>query len=343
MRQLKYKEALSEGLVQAMERDESIFVTGISVDYEGGVFGTTSEALKRFGPSRVFDAPAMENALTGIAIGAAAMGKRPVIVHPRVDFSFLAMDQLFNLAAKWKYMYGGNAGSVPVVTRAIIGRGWGQGATHSQSLQSIFAHFPGLNVAMPATPYHAKGIMTRALSIDSPTVILEYRSLYEISGWVPEEYYCIESLKPEIIRDGVELTIVATSFMLQEALDAREILAKHGIVAEIINPMFMRPFDPRVIAESVKKTGRLVIVDTSWALCGFSAEVAAVAAEHCHGFMKAPVKRITLPDCPAPVSKPLEDAFYPTASTIVSEVQAMFGVEGIFPAVHKNYPGAGPY
>src|ERR1700704_282247 len=170
MRQLTYAQALSEGLCQAMERDPAIFVTGIAVDYPSGIFGTTTQAAKRFGPDRVFDAPAMENALTGIAIGAAAMGKRPVIVHPRNDFMFLSFDNLINLAAKWRYMFMGRAGTVPIVVRAVIGKGWGQGATHSQSLQAPLAHFPGLSVLMPTSPHDAKGLMMAALQHDGPVV-----------------------------------------------------------------------------------------------------------------------------------------------------------------------------
>src|SRR5215510_10417185 len=186
MRQLTYAQALSEGLCQAMERDPAIFVTGIAVDYPSGIFGTTTQAAKRFGPDRVFDAPAMENALTGIAIGAAAMGKRPVIVHPRNDFMFLSFDNLINLASKWRYMFMGRAGNVPIVVRAVIGKGWGQGATHSQSLQAPLAHFPGLTVVMPAFPRDAKGLIIAALRHHGPVVILEHRALYASEGEVPE-------------------------------------------------------------------------------------------------------------------------------------------------------------
>ena len=181
-RTLKYKEALSEGIVQSMERDESIFMTGHAVDYPSGLFGSTTEAVERFGPDRVFDSPSMENASTGIAIGAAAMGKRPVIVHPRADFMFLAFDQILNLAAKWNYMYGGRAGSVPVVIRAVVGKGWGQGATHSQSLQAPLAHFPGLVVAMPTFPADAKGLLISALQADRPVIVFEHRSALRDRG-----------------------------------------------------------------------------------------------------------------------------------------------------------------
>lgn len=327
MRTLKYREALSEGLVRAMEQDPSIFVTGISVDYSAGVFGTTTEALHRFGPARVFDAPAMENALTGICIGAAAMGKRPVIVHPRVDFSFLAMDQLINLAAKWKYMYGGNAGSVPVVSRMIIGRGWGQGATHSQSLHSLYGHFPGLAVAMPSTPETAKSVTLAALQADYPTVILEHRSLFELSGEVSEADHAYEPGQAWLHRSGKDLTIVATSFMVQEALSAATALAQQGIEVEIVDPVYIRPLASEGILSSVRKTGRLLVADVSHELYGFASEISAVVAEKAFSALKGPIRRLTLPDCPAPVAKSLEDAFYPTASTIAALALDMLGRE----------------
>src|SRR5215467_8560311 len=186
MRKLKYWQAISEATVQCMEEDPSIFLTGIGVDDFKGIFGTTAEAYRRFGAARVFDIPNGENATTGIAIGAAAVGKRPLVVHPRNDFMFLCMDQLLNLAAKWRYMFGGKTG-VPVVFRGIVGRGWGQGATHSQSLQATFAHFPGLHVAAPASPGDAKGLMISALTGSTPVILLENRALYEHEGEVAEE------------------------------------------------------------------------------------------------------------------------------------------------------------
>jgi len=316
MRQLKYSEALSEGIVRAMERDPNIYMTGIAVDYPSGIFGSTVEATKRFGPKRVFDSPAMENALTGIAIGAAAMGKRPIIVHPRNDFMFLAFDMMINLAAKWKYMYGGNAGEVPIVVRAVIGKGWGQGASHSQSLQSVLGHFPGLSVVMPAFPRDAKGLMLAALRHHSPVIMLEHRTLYDTVGGVPESDDITPIGKAAVIKEGRDLTIVATSFMAYEALHAAEELEKDGVKAEVIDARSIRPLDEETILASVKKTGRLIIADTSWELCGFSSEVAALAAEKVFGDLKAPVRRIAMANCPAPVSQTLEKAFYPSATTI---------------------------
>lgn len=317
MRELKYSQALSEGLVQSMERDESIFVTGIAVDYSSGIFGSTVEATRRFGPARVFDAPAMENALTGIAIGAAAMGKRPMIVHPRNDFMFLAFDQLINLASKWKYMYGGNAGTVPIVVRAIIGRGWGQGATHSQSLQAPLAHFPGLQVVMPALPQDAKGLTIAALQSEAPTVILEHRLLYDTSGPVSPDFVATPIGKAAVLREGDDITVVATSVMVIEALRAADSLAAMGISMEVVDLRTIRPLDEGTVLASVRKTGRLIAADTSWELCGVASEIAALVAEKAFQSLRAPVRRIALANCPAPVSQRLEQAFYPRASTMV--------------------------
>lgn len=327
MRELKYSQALSEGLVQAMERDPAIFVAGIAVDYASGVFGTTVEALRRFGPERVFDTPAMENALTGIAIGAAAMGKRPFLVHPRNDFMFLSYDPMINLAAKWRYMFGGNAGRMPLAVRAVIGRGWGQGATHSQSLQSTLAHFPGLNVVMPALPHDAKGLTIAALTAESPTVILEHRSLYDTTGEVPEACEATPLGKAAVVRPGRDVTIVAASLMVVEALLAARKLEEEGISAEVVDVRSLRPLDEETILASVRRTGRLIVADTSWEAYGLVSEIAALAAEKAFADLKAPVRRIALPNCPTPVSKSLEDVFYPKAVNLVRTALDLFGRE----------------
>jgi pyruvate/2-oxoglutarate/acetoin dehydrogenase E1 component len=329
MREIKYVQALSEGLVQEMEVNPDIFVTGIAVDYPSGIFGSTTEAYKRFGPARVFDAPAMENAITGIAIGAAAVGKRPVLVHPRVDFMFLSFDMLIQLGAKWKYMYGGNAGEAPIVIRAVIGRGWGQGATHSQSIQSVLAHFPGLTVLMPAFPADAKGLMISALRHSGPVIMLEYRTLYETIGYVPEEAIAVPIGKANIVRKGTDITIVASSYMSYEAVQAANELEKHGIFAEVVDLRSIRPLDEETILASVKKTGRLLAVDTSWELCGLASEICALVAEKAFLQLKAPVRRLTLADCPSPVSQSLEKVFYPSVSTIAKVIETMLGRENI--------------
>jgi pyruvate/2-oxoglutarate/acetoin dehydrogenase E1 component len=315
MRRLTYRQAISEALVQCMDADPTIFVAGIGVNDFKGAFGTTTAAFERFGRARVFDIPNCENAFTGVAIGAAAMGKRPVVCHPRNDFMFLCMDQVANLAAKWRYMFG-NKGGVPIVLRAVVGRGWGQGATHSQSLQSLFAHFPGLIVAMPAAGADAKGLLVSALRGDAPVVILENRALYELEDEVPEEPYAIPFGRGRLVRPGTDVTIVASSLMAHEAARAADLLAEHRVSAEVIDPRTIRPLDAEIVLASLRKTGRLVVADTSWAFCGFAAEVAAVAAERGWSSLRAPVRRVALPDCPAPVSRPLEEAYHPSPLTI---------------------------
>jgi pyruvate/2-oxoglutarate/acetoin dehydrogenase E1 component len=248
-----------------------------------------------------------------------------VIVHPRNDFMFLSFDNLINMAAKWRYMFAGRAGNVPIVVRAVIGKGWGQGATHSQSLQAPLAHFPGLTVVMPAFPSDAKGLTIAALQHNGPVVILEHRSLYGISGDVSEEFKPTPIGKAIHIREGSDISIVATSFMAYEALHAAEELARHDVEAEVINLHTIRPLDEDTIIESVHKTGHLLVADTSWELCGVASEIAALAAEKAFPYLKKRVVRITLPNCPAPVSAKLEEAFYPKASTIARAALSILG------------------
>lgn len=332
---LKYWQAIAEGLVQGMERDPQVFIFGIGVDDHKGIFGTTRAAFEHFGRSRVLDVPNAEQALTGIAIGAAAMGKRPVLVHARADFMLLAMDQMINLAAKWRYMYGGTS-RVPIVIRSIIGRGWGQGATHSQSLQALFGHFPGLRVVMPALPRDAKGYILAALQAQGPVVILEHRALYETEGPVPEESDPTPIGVAAVVREGCDVTVVATSLMVVEALKAAERLAPLGVDVEVVDCRSIRPLDHSTILASVKKTGRVVVADTSWITYGVAAEVAAVCVGPGFGHLRAPVRRIGLADCPAPVSLSLERAFYPDQMSLVAECLravgrdvAELGVQGV--------------
>jgi acetoin:2,6-dichlorophenolindophenol oxidoreductase subunit beta len=321
---MKYKDAIADAFIYEMERNKNIFITGIAVDYPSGIFGSLTKVQKKFGSKRVFDAPAMENAITGIAVGAATQGMRPVIVHPRVDFMFLSFDMLIQLAAKWRYMFGGNGGDVPIVIRAIIGRGWGQGSTHSQSTQSMLAHIPGLNVVMPTYPSDVRGIIISALRGKDPTVILEHRSLYEIDQ-------TITSRKPlpfgqsKIINKGTDITIVSTSFMTIEASEAVKKLKEEGISVELIDLISIRPLDEKTILRSVNKTGRLICVDTSWELCGVASEIIALATEKSFNSLISAPKRITLPNCPSPVSNSLEKVFYPTSETIFKACQAMMG------------------
>lgn len=309
-----------------MESKPEVFIMGLGVTDYKGIFGTTLEAYKRFGPKRVLETPVSEGALTGIAIGAALTGKRPILVHARNDFMFLTLDQMINCASKWKYTYGGKS-SVPFVVRGIIGKGWGQGPTHSQSIQAVFLHFPGLYVAMPSCPFDAKGILITAIKQDVPFVILEHRALYDSSGYVPEDNFEIDIGKGRIVLSGSDITLIATSLMVKEGIKAHNALRKIGVSLEVIDPRFLRPLDKRLILNSVKKTGRCIVADTSWVDCGFSSEITAILTEEAFRYLKAPVIRIGLAPCPAPVSKPLEDEFYPTYKTIFIESCRILGIK----------------
>lgn len=322
MRTLKYSQALSEGLCQAMERDEDVFVMGVGVDDPKGIFGTTLEAYRKFGGHRVFDTPLAENGLTGIGIGTALEGMRPVLVHARNDFLLLTMDQLVNHAAKWRYMSGGQL-TVPLTVRAIIGRGWGQAAQHSQSLQALLMHVPGLKVVMPSTPYDAKGLLIAAIADDAPVIVLEHRWLYDLSGDVPEAPYTVPLGRAVVTRPGTDLTIVAVSHMVVEAAKAADLLKAEGIKAELVDLRSLAPLDRETVLASVRKTGRLVIADHAWRTCGASAEIAALAAEEALDALKAPVRRVTLPDAPTPCAAPLEKRYYPGPAEIVAAARAV--------------------
>jgi pyruvate dehydrogenase E1 component beta subunit len=344
MRHLKYREAIDEATRQAMTKDERVFVMGVGVDDPKGIFGTTRGAFEQFGGSRVFDTPLSEATLTGMGIGAAMRGFHPLLVHARNDFLLLTMDQIVNNAAKWRYMCGGKL-KVPITIRAIIGRGWGQAAQHSQSLQAMFAHVPGLSVIMPASPADAKGLLMTALSSDSPVICLEHRWLYDKSGPVPEDPYYTPLGVGSVVRPGRDVTIVAVSHMVLEALQAAESLARDGIEAEVIDPRSLRPLDSGLICRSAARTHRLIIADTGWRSYGVSAEIAARASEELWDVLKAPIRRVALPDVPTPASVALETAYYPGAREIVAVVKQCFeaptaaGTDGIAPSDHKEFEG----
>jgi pyruvate dehydrogenase E1 component beta subunit len=323
-RQLLYREAIAEALIQAMEADDRVFVMGVGVDDPKGIFGTTLGAHRRFGSKRVFDTPLAEHAVTGIGVGAALAGMRPVMVHARNDFLLLTMDQLVNNAAKWSYMSGGRL-KVPLTIRAIIGRGWGQAAQHSQSLQALFAHVPGLRVLMPSNPHDAKGLLLGAIQDDSPAVVLEHRWLYEHRGPVPEEPFALPLDRGVVRREGSDVTVVAVSLMVVEALKAAEQLAAAGVQAEVIDLRSVCPLDDELILNSVRKTGRLVIADTGWRSFGIAAEVSARVAESAFRELRAPVRRVALPDVPTPCSPALERIYYATAEDVVRAVREVLG------------------
>ena len=314
-RRLNYAEAIREALDQALTLDSRVFVMGQGVDDPTGMFGTTLNLNKKYGSQRVFDTPLAENGLTGIAIGAAIGGMRPVYLHNRPDFLLLAMDQLVNHASKWYYMFGG-AVNVPLVVWACIGRGWGSAAQHSQALQGLFMHIPGLKLIMPSTCYDAKGLMLSAIADNNPTLIIEHRYNFKHVGVVPEGPYRVPIGKGIIRRKGMDVSVITISHMVTEAFIAAMELAEQGIDAEVIDLRSLRPLDEEIILNSVAKTGRAVIADTGWKTGGITAEISALICEKGFSCLKAPVLRIACPDVFTPAGYTLEEAFYPSKNDI---------------------------
>ena len=300
MRELDFCGAIREAMQQEMERDPAVFVYGIGVPTNDRIFGSTMGLQEQFGNDRVFDTPLSEDAMTGFGLGAAINGLRPVHVHIRVDFLILAMNQIVNMLSTYNYSTGGRM-KVPMVIRAIVGRGWGQGYQHSKSLHSTFAHIPGLKVILPTTPNDAKGLLTAAIREDNPVLMLEHRWLYWGVEDVPEAPFVTPIGKSSVLRQGKDITVVATSWMNIEALKAAEILQREGVSVEIIDPRTVAPFDDTLAIESTRKTGHCIVADNDWIDCGFGAEVAARVSEKCFGELKSPVQRIGFASTPCPV------------------------------------------
>jgi pyruvate dehydrogenase E1 component beta subunit len=318
-RTLSYVEALQEAVEQEMDRDEKVFVIGLNVDDHKAIQGTTRGLIDKFGSDRVIDTPLSEDAVTGLCIGAAMAGMRPIHVHIRMDFLMLCMNQLINMGAKAHYMYGGQV-SVPMVSRSIIGKSWGQGAQHSQGLHSMFMHIPGLKVVAPTNAYDAKGCMIAAIRDNNPVIFVEHRLLYSTDAPVPEDAYTVNFGKARISGEGTDISLVGISYMLVECLAAREILAGEGISAEVIDPVSLLPLDVDTIAASASRTGKLLVVDNAWTTAGASAEIVAAVCEH----GTAPiVGRMGFAPTTCPTTPELEKYFYPNAATIASKAYAM--------------------
>lgn len=325
-RQLKYFQAVNEAIDQSMAADPRVFLLGLGIPDPVGIFGTTKGLQEKYGPRRVFDMPISENGMTGVALGAALVGMRPLMTHMRLEFAIPAMDQICNQAAKWHYMFGGQS-RVPMVMRMIVGRGWGQGPQHSQSLHAWFAHIPGLKVVMPATAYDAKGLLISAIEDDNPVVFIEHRWLYGLSGPVPQEPYRVPLGQPARLRSGKDVTIVGSSYASLDAVRAADRLAADGIDAEVIDLRTIAPLDDTMILESVAKTGRLVVCDQGSATAGFSAEIVARVTEKAFAHLKSPPQRVALPDLPTPTSRALSNYFYPTIGHVVVAVRRSLGLK----------------
>ncbi|HKW35524.1 MAG TPA: transketolase C-terminal domain-containing protein [Candidatus Acidoferrum sp.] len=317
MRTLSYAQAMREGFAQLLACDPRVFVIGQGV-WSPWYAGTSLNDLdKEFGRDRIIDSPVSENATTAAAVGAALAGMRPIVFHPRMDFMLLAVDPIVNQAANWSYIFAGQI-NVPIVIRASINRGGEQGAQHSQALQAMFMHIPGVKVVMPSTAYDAKGLLIAAIRDGNPVMYIDDRWLYDQSDVVPQDVYDVPIGRAAVRRSGTDVTIVGTSYMAAQAVQAGHMLEDRGVDAEVIDLRSISPWDKTSVVQSVRKTGRLVIADAAWKTCGVAAEIAASVAEEAFENLLAPVARVCLPDVPAPTSAPLEAAYYVSAGEIVS-------------------------
>ena len=328
-RSITYREAINEALAQEMERDERVIVMGEDnaggegapgeQDAWGGVLGVTKGLYGRF-PGRVLDTPISESAFIGAAIGAATGGLRPVAELMFIDFMGVCFDQIFNQAAKFRYMFGGKA-VTPVVIRTMWGAGLRAAAQHSQSLLPVFTHVPGLKVAAPSNAYDAKGLMIQSIRDDDPVIFAEHKMLYETTADVPEESYAIPFGEANVVREGDDVTIVAIGRMVHTAVEAADELAGSGVRAEVIDPRTTSPLDVDTILESVENTGRLVVVDESNPRCSLATDVAAMVAQDAFGSLRAPIQLVTGPHTPVPFADALEDLFIPDAAKIAGAVK----------------------
>ena len=322
---ITFREALNRALVKEMESDPSVFVFGLDVPDHKRIYGSTVGLVEKFGKRRCFGTPLSEESMTGVALGAAISGLRPVHVHIRADFMLLGMNQIANMISNLRYVSAGKV-RVPLVIRAMIGRGWGQSAQHSKSLHNIYAHFPGLKVVLPTTPQDAYGLLRSAIRDDNPVIFLEHRWLYDIADEV-DENETTPLGKSIIRREGKDISLVGVSWMTVEAMKAAEVLAKRGIEAEVVDVRTVAPLDEEPIVNSAMKTKHCIVADHDWVFCGFGAELAALISHNCFGALKRPVERLGYAHVPCPTTRSLENLFYPSAEHIIRTAEKILGLE----------------
>lgn len=320
MREISYRQALQEALREEMQRDESVFLLGEDIAEFGGSYKVTAGLLAEFGPERVRNTPISEAAIVGAALGSALVGMRPVAELMYIDFCAIAMDQIVNQVAKVRYMFGGKA-KASLVIRTQGGAGRSSAAQHAQSLEAWFVHIPGLRVVQPSTPYDAKGLLKTAIRDDNPVIFIEHKLLYPVQGPVPEEEYLIPLGQADIKRAGTDVTVVATSRMVQRALAAAEKLALEGIDVEVIDPRTLNPLDEETLLTSVRKTQRLVIVHEAYERGGIGAELAALVASKALDSLDAPIERVASLNTPMPFSPKLEDYVVPSEERIIAGIR----------------------
>ena len=317
-----FADALRDGMGQAMEMDSSVILIGQLVDYAPGVFGSTTGLAERFGAERVRDFPVSESAMTSLAIGAAIAGMRPVLVHHRLDFMLYSIDAIVNWLSLWRFKSNGKS-SAPVVIRCIVGRGWGQGPQHSKSLHAWFAHVPGLKVAMPATAFDAKGLLLESIFGQDPVLMIEHRSLFGLKDAVPEVPYRVRFGRAALRREGKDVSLVAAGVMVPFALRVAAQLSEKAVSAEVVDLRTISPLDTDAVLKSVEKTGRLVVLDPTWASFGMAAEVVARVSERLGRRLRADPLRISQPDSHTPMSSALETLYYPQEADVVKKIRAL--------------------
>jgi pyruvate dehydrogenase E1 component beta subunit len=326
-----YRQAINEALRQEMERDPRVVIMGEDIagglgapgedDAWGGPLGVTKGLEPKFGRDRVLDTPITESAFIGAAVGAAATGLRPVAELMFVDFMGVCFDQIFNQAAKFRYMFGGKA-VTPLVVRTMYGAGFRAASQHSQCLYPLFTHIPGLKCVLPSNPYEAKGLLIQAIRDDDPCIFFEHKALYDMESDVPDEPYAIPFGEANVVREGDDVTIVAFGRMVNQAIAAADILKKKGITATVVDPRTTSPLDTETIIETIEETGRLVVVDEAHPRCSMATDIAALAASRCFSALKAPVQQVTAPHAPVPFSPALEDIYIPSVEQIAAAAEA---------------------
>ena len=321
-KKITYAEAINQATHQAMQLSKDVMIMGQHIDYSPGVFGTTVGLIEKFGEKRVRDFPAAESLMTAAGIGAAIDGQRVILVHSRIDFMLYSLDAIVNWLSMWRFK-SNKESNVPLVIRAVVGKGWGQGPQHSKSLHSWFAHLPGINVAVPATAFDAKGLLLESIFGQSPTIIIENRSLFSLKDEVPTAAYRVRYGKAAIRKKGKDITLVAIGCLVIDALKAAAILESEGISVEVIDPRTLTPLDRETINQSVSKTKRLVVIDPAWYSFGAAAEIIASISEKQTSQMKANPARITLPDSHTPMITPLEKKYYLNQENIVSVIKKL--------------------
>lgn len=327
-RQLAYVDAIREAFEQLLSSDPRVFLIGVGVNSPWYMGSSTRDLDRKFGAHRVIDIPISENCITGMGVGAAMTGMRPIVIHPRMDFMHYAMDPIINHASTAHYMFGGRV-SVPLVIRGVINRGGEQAAQHSQALQAMFAHVPGLKVVMPSTPYDAKGLLIAAARDGNPVVYIDDRWLYEETGDVPAGMFEVPIGQAVIRREGVDVTVVSVSYPVTLAMRVAQKLTAEGIEVEVVDLRSVKPLDMETVCSSVAKTNRLLVLDAAWRHCGVAGEVCASVSETAalFGKLKSPIRRLTLPDCHAPASRSLEKAYYLDESRIEQGIRGILSLD----------------